>query len=131
LIFIPNQDYINGWALAGTMRSLINNMVIGVTKGFIKKLNLVGIGYRVSIKERIVTLSLGFSHLIDYILPSDIIAECPNQNEILLKGLNKQLVGKVAADLRSYRQPEPYKGKGIFYSDEIIRIKETKKKKLR
>ncbi|CUX95717.1 50S ribosomal protein L6 [Candidatus Mikella endobia] len=129
LFFAPNRKTdTNSWAIAGTTRALINGMVIGVTHGFIKKLQLVGVGYRVTIKDNIVNLSLGFSHLINYNLPVGITAECPIQTEIIIKGANKQLVGQVAADLRNFRRPEPYKGKGIRYADEIVRIKETKKK---
>lgn len=115
-------------AQLGTARSLVNAMVIGVTKGFTKKLQLVGIGYRAQVQERTVNMTLGYSHPIVHTLPTGITAECPNQTEIVLKGIDKQLVGQVAADLRSYRPPEPYKGKGVRYADETVRIKEAKKK---
>lgn len=128
LSFAPRAGYANGWALAGTMRSLLNGMVIGVTNGFTKKLQLVGVGYRAAVKGNVVNLSLGFSHPIDYKLPKGITAECPSQTEIVLKGADKQVIGQVAADLRAYRRPEPYKGKGIRYADEIVRTKEAKKK---
>lgn len=128
LTFAPRKGYANGWALAGTMRALLNGIVIGVTDGFTKKLQLVGVGYRAVVKGSVVNLSLGFSHSINYELPEGITAECPSQTEIVLKGANKQVVGQVAADLRAYRRPEPYKGKGIRYADEIVRTKEAKKK---
>ncbi|MBK4764837.1 MAG: 50S ribosomal protein L6 [Pantoea sp. Brub] len=128
LTFTPDENVVDGWAQAGTSRSIVNSMVIGVTKGFIKKLQLVGVGYRISIKDNLITLSVGYSHPISYTLPIGITGECPNQNEIILKGINKQLIGQVAAKLRAFRPPEPYKGKGIRYSDEVIRIKEAKKK---
>lgn len=128
LTFAPRKGYVNGWALAGTMRALLNGMVIGVTDGFTKKLQLIGVGYRAVVKGNVVNLSLGFSHPINYELPEGITAECPSQTEIVLKGANKQVIGQVAADLRAYRRPEPYKGKGIRYADEIMRTKEAKKK---
>ncbi|SNC58351.1 50S ribosomal protein L6 [Sodalis endosymbiont of Henestaris halophilus] len=128
LTFAPREGHTNGWALAGTTRALVNNMVIGVTHGFTKKLQLVGVGYRAAVKGNLVNLSLGFSHLIEHRLPDGITAECPSQNEILLKGFDKQIIGQVAADLRAYRRPEPYKGKGIRHVDEVVRAKEAKKK---
>ncbi|PPI88557.1 50S ribosomal protein L6 [Candidatus Pantoea edessiphila] len=128
LTFNPCKDCVSGWSQAGTSRSIINAMVIGVDKGFIKKLQLVGVGYRASVNDNIVNLSLGFSHPINHSLPNGVFAECPIQTEIILKSANKQLIGQVAADLRSYRPPEPYKGKGICYIDEKIAIKEAKKK---
>ena len=103
-------------------------MVIGVTEGFTKKLQLVGVGYRAQVKGNVVALSLGFSHPVQHSLPAVITAECPSQTEIVLKGDDKQLIGQVAADIRSYRRPEPYKGKGVRYSDEVVRMKEAKKK---
>jgi len=127
LIFELHQGADN-WAQAGTTRSLVNAMIIGVTEGFTKKLVLVGVGYRASVKNNWVELALGFSHPIKHQLPQGITAECPSQTEIVLKGANKQVVGQVAADLRAYRSPEPYKGKGIRYADEVVRIKEAKKK---
>ncbi|UDG81085.1 50S ribosomal protein L6 [Candidatus Hartigia pinicola] len=128
LLFLPRKSFSDAWAQAGTTRSLINSMVIGVTKGFIKKLQLVGIGYRAAIKGDTVSLSLGFSHPIEHVLPPNMTASCPTQTEIVLKGINKQVIGQVAAELRAYRCPEPYKGKGVRYADEIVRTKETKKK---
>lgn len=103
-------------------------MVIGVTEGFTKKLTLKGVGYRAAIKGNAVNLTLGFSHPVDHELPEGVKAECPTQTEIVLTSIDKQLVGQVAADIRAYRSPEPYKGKGVRYADEIVRIKEAKKK---
>lgn len=128
LLFTPRKGVVDGWAQAGTTRALLNAMVIGVTEGFTKKLQLVGVGYRAAVKDNVVNLALGFSHPIDHKLPAGITAECPTQTEIVLKGANKQVIGQVAADLRAYRRPEPYKGKGVRYADEVVRIKETKKK---
>ncbi|VAX77011.1 50S ribosomal protein L6 [Serratia symbiotica] len=128
LSFSPRKGFANAWAQAGTTRALLNAMVVGVTEGFTKKLQLVGVGYRASVKENVVNLALGFSHPIEHQLPTGIAAECLNQNEIVLKGVDKQLVGQAAADLRAYRRPEPYKGKGIRYADEVVRTKEAKKK---
>lgn len=129
LFFKSNSSSVDGWSQAGTSRALVYSMIIGVTKGFIKKLQLFGVGYRVTMTEKnIINMSLGYSHPIKYQLPVGISAEIPSQTEIILKGSNKQLVGQVAANLRAYRVPEPYKGKGIRYENEIIRIKEAKKK---
>lgn len=128
LIFTSHKNSTNSWAQAGTARSLLNAMIIGVTQGFVKKLYLVGVGYRATIENDIISLSLGFSHLIKYKLPVGITAKCPSQTEIVLEGLDKQIIGQVAAELRAYRLPEPYKGKGIRHADEKVRTKETKKK---
>ena len=128
LTFGPRDGFVDGWAQAGTARALLNSMVVGVTEGFTKKLQLVGVGYRAAIKGNAVGLSLGFSHPVEHPLPAGITAECPTQTEIVLKGADKQLIGQVAADLRAYRRPEPYKGKGVRYADEHVVIKETKKK---
>ncbi|QJC28675.1 50S ribosomal protein L6 [Enterobacteriaceae endosymbiont of Plateumaris consimilis] len=128
LFFVPKINNNNSWSYAGTSRSILNSMIIGVTKGFSKKLILFGIGYRVTLNKNILNLMLGYSHPIYYTLPEGIKADCTIQNEILLKGSNKQLLGQVAANIRSYRTPEPYKGKGIRYSYEKIKIKEIKKK---
>lgn len=118
-----------GWMQAGTCRANIQTMIVGVSQGFTKKLQLLGIGYRAIMEsDRIIKLFLGFSHPIFFYLPSDIKAEILSQNEIVITGLNKQLVGQVAANIRSYRVPEPYKGKGIRYFNEKVRIKEAKKK---
>ncbi len=115
-------------AMAGTTRALVNNMVIGVSTGFERKLQLVGVGYKAQAKGQILSLALGFSHPIDYELPEGVVAETPNQTEILIKGVDKQLVGQVAAEIRDFRRPEPYKGKGVRYADEVVRRKEAKKK---
>jgi large subunit ribosomal protein L6 len=128
LTFAPREGFSDAWAQAGTARALLNGMVIGVTEGFTKKLQLVGVGYRAAIKGTAVGLSLGFSHPVEHPLPAGITAECPTQTEIVLKGADKQLIGQVAADLRAYRRPEPYKGKGVRYADEVVRTKEAKKK---
>ena len=118
----------NSMALAGTFRSLINNMVIGVSKGYEKKLTLIGVGYRAKAQGKILNLIVGYSHPIDYSLPEGITAETPSQTEIVIKGADKQLVGQVAAEIREFRPPEPYKGKGIRYIDEHVYRKEAKKK---
>ncbi|MCB1975884.1 MAG: 50S ribosomal protein L6 [Nitrosomonas sp.] len=115
-------------ALSGTVRSLISNMVKGVSVGFEKKLILVGVGYRAQINGSVLNLSLGYSHSINYPIPADISVELPTQTEISIKGIDKQKVGQIAADIRAFRRPEPYKGKGVRYSDEIVKLKETKKK---
>ena len=128
LIFGPRDGVVNAWAQAGTARALVNNMVVGVTEGFTKKLTLKGVGYRAAIKGNAVGLTLGFSHPVEHELPAGIKAECPSQTEIVISGCDKQLVGQVAADIRSYREPEPYKGKGVRYADENVRTKEAKKK---
>jgi large subunit ribosomal protein L6 len=128
LVFSVRDDVPGSWAQAGTARAQLNTMIIGVSKGFTKKLQLVGIGYRATIKDNVITLNLGFSHVIRHVVPVNITAKCPSHNEILLSGPDKQAVGQSAAVLRAYRKPDPYKGKGIRYVDEIIRTKETKKK---
>ena len=115
-------------AMAGTFRSLINNMVLGVSEGFQKKLELQGVGYRAKASGNIVNLTVGYSHPIDYKLPEGIKAETPSQTEIVITGVDKQLVGQVAAEIRDFRPPEPYKGKGIRYADERVYRKEAKKK---
>lgn len=115
-------------ALTGTMRALLNNMVIGVSRGFEKKLELVGVGYRAQSKGNVLNLTLGFSHPVDYTVPEGVTVETPSQTEILVKGADKQRVGQVAAEIRAYRPPEPYKGKGVRYADEQIVLKEAKKK---
>jgi large subunit ribosomal protein L6 len=115
-------------AMSGTTRSLINNMVIGVTNGFEKKLELVGVGYRAQAQGNKINLSLGFSHPVVYDVPEGITVETPATNEIVVKGIDRQAVGQVAAELRRYRPPEPYKGKGVRYAKERIVMKEAKKK---
>lgn len=115
-------------ALAGTTRALVNNMVTGVTSGFERKLQLVGVGYRAKAAGSVLSLSLGFSHPVDYEVPNGVSVETPTQTEILLKSSNKQLLGQVASEIRAFRPPEPYKGKGVRYSDETVLRKEAKKK---
>ena len=115
-------------AQAGTARALLNNMVVGVSEGFERKLTLIGVGYRAAAKDNILNLSLGFSHPIDFIVPAGITVETPSQTEIIVKGTDKQLVGEVSAKIRAYRPPEPYKGKGVRYADENVVRKEAKKK---
>ena len=115
-------------ALAGTTRSLVNNMVIGVNEGFKKELTLIGVGYRAAVSGSTLNLTLGFSHPVEYALPEGIKAEVPNQTTVIISGADKQTVGQVAAEVRGFRPPEPYKGKGVRYSDEFVRRKEAKKK---
>lgn len=115
-------------ALSGTIRSLVSNMVVGVTEGFEKKLELNGVGYRAKASGNTLNLTLGFSHPVDYQLPEGVTAETPSQTEIVIKGIDKQQVGQVAAEIRAFRPPEPYKGKGVRYADEYVRRKEAKKK---
>jgi large subunit ribosomal protein L6 len=115
-------------AQAGTARAVLNNMVTGVSTGFERKLTLIGVGYRAQAKENILSLSLGFSHPVDFQVPAGISVETPTQTEIVVKGSDKQLVGEVAAKIRAYRPPEPYKGKGVRYADEHVVRKEAKKK---
>ena len=122
------DDTVESAALSGTTRALVNNMVIGVTTGFERKLSLVGVGYRAAAQGETLKLQLGFSHDIIYNLPKGVKAETPSQTEIIIKGSNKQQVGQVAAEVRAYRSPEPYKGKGVRYIDEVVHLKETKKK---
>ena len=124
----PANDSRNADAMSGTVRALVNNMVQGVTKGFEKKLTLVGVGYRAQAQGDKLNLTLGFSHPVVHALPKGVKAETPVQTEIVLKGIDKQQVGQVAAEVRAYRPPEPYKGKGVRYADERVVIKETKKK---
>ena len=115
-------------AIAGTTRAILNNMVIGVNQGFEKKLQLLGVGYRAQAQGKVLNLSLGFSHPIEFAVPEDVTVETPAQTDILIKGIDKQKVGQVAAKIRAYRPPEPYKGKGIRYANEKVILKEAKKK---
>ncbi|GGO89312.1 50S ribosomal protein L6 [Marinobacterium nitratireducens] len=128
LVFAPADNSKQANALSGTVRSLVSNMVIGVSEGFKKTLELQGVGYRAAVKGNTVNLTLGFSHPIDYELPEGISAECPNQTTVVISGADKQRVGQVAAEVRGFRPPEPYKGKGVRYADEYVRRKEAKKK---
>jgi len=134
---VQNENVLNvSWrdgakqsrALAGTTRALLNNMIIGVTKGFEKKLVLQGVGYRAKAAGNTVDLTLGFSHPVVYTLPEGVKAESPSQTEVVLKSADKQLLGQAAAEIRAFRPPEPYKGKGVRYADEHVRRKEAKKK---
>jgi large subunit ribosomal protein L6 len=115
-------------AIAGSTRAHLANMVTGVTKGYEKRLELVGVGYRAAVQAKSLTLTLGYSHLINYAIPDGVTIETPSQTEIVVKGIDRQRVGQTAAEIRSFRSPEPYKGKGVKYSDEKIALKEAKKK---
>lgn len=128
LLFSPRNGGKGSRAMAGTMRVLVDNMVKGVSVGFERKLELNGVGYRAKVAGNTVSLTLGFSHPVEYQLPDGISAATPTQTEIVISGIDKQLVGQVAADIRGFRPPEPYKGKGVRYSGEYVRRKETKKK---
>ncbi|MEW6694903.1 50S ribosomal protein L6 [Tepidimonas thermarum] len=128
LTFAPANDTREADALSGTVRQLVNNMVVGVSKGFERKLTLVGVGYKAAAQGSKLNLNVGFSHPVEIEMPAGIKAETPTPTEILIKGADRQSVGQVAAKVRSVRPPEPYKGKGIRYADEKVVIKETKKK---
>jgi len=128
LSFAPVNDSREANAMSGTMRQLVNNMVIGVTKGFEKKLSLVGVGYKAQATGAKLNLSVGYSHPVNKEMPAGISVATPTPTEVVIKGADRQRVGQVAAEIRAIRPPEPYKGKGIRYSDEKITIKETKKK---
>ena len=128
LRFSPTSGSRRADAMAGTMRALVANMVHGVTKGYERKLMLVGVGYRAQAAGDTLNLSLGFSHPVAHKMPKGVKVETPSQTEILLKGVDKQQIGQVAAEVRAYRSPEPYKGKGVRYADEVVVLKETKKK---
>jgi len=128
LSFVAANDSRHAGAMSGTVRSLVANMVTGVSKGFERKLQLVGVGFRAQAQGDSVKLQLGFSHDIVHKMPAGVKVECPTQTEIVVKGSDKQVVGQVAAEIRAYREPEPYKGKGVRYADERVIIKETKKK---
>ncbi|MFZ6760252.1 50S ribosomal protein L6 [Undibacterium sp. Ji50W] len=128
LSFSPANDGREANAMSGTLRALVNNMVNGVTKGFEKKLSLVGVGYKAQAQGDKLNLSLGFSHPVVHAMPAGVTCATPTPTEILIKGIDKQKVGQVAAEVRAYRSPEPYKGKGVRYVDEVVVIKETKKK---
>ncbi|MBC3937156.1 50S ribosomal protein L6 [Undibacterium rugosum] len=128
LSFSPANDGREANAMTGTLRALVNNMVNGVTKGFERKLTLVGVGYKAQAQGDKLNLSLGFSHPVVHQMPEGVSCATPTPTEILIKGMDKQKVGQVAAEVRAYRSPEPYKGKGVRYSDEVVVIKETKKK---
>lgn len=128
LTFTPTNESSEADAMSGTVRALVANMVSGVSKGFEKKLNLVGVGFRAQAQGQKLNLQIGFSHPVVKDMPAGIKVECPTQTEILIKGADAQVVGQVAAEVRAFRPPEPYKGKGIRYADEKVSLKETKKK---
>jgi len=128
LSFVPANDSREANAMSGTIRQLVNNMVVGVTKGFEKKLNLVGVGFKAAAQGSKLNLQVGYSHPVNKDMPQGITVATPTPTEIIIKGADRQRVGQVAAEIRAIRPPEPYKGKGIRYSDEKITIKETKKK---
>jgi large subunit ribosomal protein L6 len=128
LTFDVVNDSRESNAMSGTLRALVNNMVNGVTKGFEKKLTLVGVGYKAQAAGDKLNLSLGFSHPVAHAMPAGVTVTTPTPTEILIKGIDRQQVGQVAAEVRAYRSPEPYKGKGVRYADEVVKLKETKKK---
>jgi large subunit ribosomal protein L6 len=124
----PKNEDKASWAMAGTMRALVNNMITGVSQGFEKKLQLIGVGYRAQAGGKSLNLNLGFSHPIDYPVPEGISIATPSATEVVVSGSDKQRVGQVAAEIRAFRPPEPYKGKGVRYADEYVARKEAKKK---
>lgn len=128
LVFSPREGMDGALAQTGTARAIVNNLMIGVSNGFEKKLELVGVGYRAQVQGKMLNLTLGHSHPINYEMPEGIAIETPSQTEVLVKGIDKQRVGQVAAEIRAFRPPEPYKGKGVKYADEHIVRKEAKKK---
>ena len=128
LTFAANRERQDAVALAGTTRAVVNNMVHGVSQGFERRLQLVGVGYRAQAQGQKLNLALGFSHPVDFPVPTGITVETPSNTEIVVKGIDKQQVGQVAANIRAYRPPEPYKGKGVRYADERVIMKEAKKK---
>lgn len=128
LVFVPRQDTQDAWMQTGTARALANNVVKGVSVGFERKLQLIGVGYKAAAKGKVLNLALGYSHPIDFNLPDGVTAETPTPTEIILKSVNKHLLGQVAANVRAFRPPEPYKGKGVRYADEVVLRKEAKKK---
>ena len=127
LTFAPSKAAKN-WAMSGTTRALVQNLVTGVSEGFTKSLEIIGVGYRAQAKGQTLNLSLGFSHPVEYTLPEGVSAETPKNTQIVLKSADKQMLGQVAAEIRAFRPPEPYKGKGVRYADEQVRRKEAKKK---
>ena len=128
LVFSPVKDTKEAWMHTGTVRALINNMIKGVNEGFERRLQLIGVGYKAAVAGNKVNLNLGYSHPIEYVLPEGVTAETPTATEIILKSSDKQKLGQAAANIRGYRPPEPYKGKGVRYSDEQVARKEAKKK---
>lgn len=128
IVFATKDETKFAKALSGTVKAVMNNMIVGVTKGFEKKLTILGVGYRAQVQGSDLNLTLGFSHPVVYKAPAGIKVEAPSQTEVIVKGICKQAVGQAAADIRSYRPVEPYKGKGVRYADEVVILKETKKK---
>ena len=128
LTFVPADDSAAANAMSGTMRQLVNNMVVGVSKGFEKKLTLLGVGYKAQAQGNKLNLTVGYSHPVEMVMPEGVKVETPAPTEVLIKGADRQRVGQIAAEVRAVRPPEPYKGKGIRYADERVTIKETKKK---
>lgn len=128
LTFVPTSNSKQADAMSGTARAIVANMVKGVTEGFEKKLQLIGVGYRAQAQGKVLNLALGFSHPINYEMPEGVSVQTPSQTEIVLSGADKQTVGQVAAEIRGFRPPEPYKGKGVRYADEVVVMKEAKKK---
>lgn len=128
ITFAAANDSQHSRAMSGTLRALVANMVQGVSQGFTRKLNLVGVGYKAQAQGAVLNLDLGYSHPINHKMPAGITVQTPTPTEVILTGVDKQVVGQVAAQIRAYRAPEPYKGKGVRYSDEVVIIKETKKK---
>ncbi len=128
LSFEPADDSREANAMSGTQRQLVNNMVVGVSKGFEKKLTLIGVGFKAAAAGNKPNLSVGFSHPVDFVMPTGVSVACPTPTEIVIKGADRQVVGQLAAEIRAVRPPEPYKGKGIRYVGETVVIKETKKK---
>ena len=124
----PREGASKGWAQAGTARAIVNNMVVGCSDGFEKRLQLVGVGYRAQLKGKVLNLALGFSHPVDFAVPEDVAIETPTQTEIVVRGVDKQRVGEVSATIRRFRPVEPYKGKGVRYADEQVARKVAKKK---
>ncbi|MCZ2105260.1 MAG: 50S ribosomal protein L6 [Comamonadaceae bacterium] len=128
LSFAPADESREANATSGTVRQLVNNMVVGVSKGFEKKLTLIGVGFKAAASGPKLNLNVGYSHPVDFVMPAGVTVACPTPTEIVLKGADRQVVGQLAAEIRAVRPPEPYKGKGIRYADEVVVIKETKKK---
>lgn len=128
ILFVPREGSEIADAIAGTTRALVNNMVTGVTNGFERKLVLIGVGFKAQVQGKVLNLSLGFSHPVKFPIPTGVTIETPSQTEVLVKGVDKHLIGQVAAEIRSFRPPEPYKGKGVRYEGEVVVQKEGKKK---
>jgi large subunit ribosomal protein L6 len=128
ITFVASNDSQHSRAMSGTVRALVANMVQGVSHGFSRKLTLVGVGYKAQAQGAMLNLDLGYSHPINHKMPAGVTVQTPSQTEVVLTGVDKQVIGQVAAQIRAYRAPEPYKGKGVRYSDEVVIIKETKKK---